>query len=265
MINSEQVTFSKVLSDLKTKADGVGVTIEPLNDMFVMFTSIVEITARIQRFGTKFMADEMFNRILKKVPAIRSREHTFSINIKLINHLRETNIKPLIKKFNDGVAFELKNDEEFVDSFQNWNENPPNRTHIIEVQRTVDAIKLEYDDMQKHIEKFVKRANVVLAENEVKIGFADQLFKSILEDTYNEFADVKDKLNITTKDLYQYHTFMFDRMDTLEGYVKMFNMSRLKWAEFIIGMRETLSSRKAPVKSKLKRKSKKKLGGFLGF
>lgn len=275
----ENVTFSVLVSEFYAKMAEVNPFVN-INLDFVL--GISENIDKIKvNFGVfnRFMSQERRNEIMEKVPS------SLVINGKLARDLLQNNINFVdfghmldTMELNFDIYSEIsynlanKNDKMnkcFNKSYKIWKHNPVDQKHMQQVAIDFESMELEYIRLRAVFEMKMNAKDEIKRNIETMIAAVDGMFDELLNVSKSKELDpnstIQQMVMAIVRDLTEIHKRRVEYMANLRNLrniLKDYNKSRVIWAEFLIGMRESLKSDSKPVQPEIANFLKKVLQNF---
>lgn len=133
---------------------------------------------------------------------------------------------------------------DFDSSFKNWLRNPTNVDHMKKVKNTLGSMKTEYDQLHEKFKRELNEVNVERANIEKNVEAVNNLMEKFFHTKVNR--QIADGLSGDLSNLvYGVETLRNSLIEKLKNVIKTleeYNQKRIIWAEFLIGMRDTLTT-----------------------
>lgn len=270
MINNgqEDATFETLMFRFNEKSKDVKILINSqLDFMFMIDENINTTKYEIKMISMEILDDFSRWNLLSKV---KSRWHktrpdvhdTLRDEIQTINDKKKT-----LKEICDQICSEIdlmlpiKSDKEFGISFKNWNSNPANVEHIKRVQSELSSMKQKYLVLHETFNVQMKPLLEIIATIGSETEGAHSLFEKIVAAySPNKMLEDIEKLHPILKGIIDVYTLNADlpqKLLNVRNALQSYNEQRIKWAEFVIGMRQTPSGEKKRVKLTITAQAKK--------
>lgn len=255
----KDLTFSLLLDKFYAKAAEIDIQLKPkLDFMLNISENVNEIDSKFQASQKKLLNYEQRVEVLGKVPkgmiikGVKTRGYLCG-KLAFINDAQNIKKLSLYSDIVSAIAFKPLNkyDKEIGNSFEKWIQNPVDAEHIQRVMNHLEHMKSKYGELNK---KFIEKIDVLL-KVKTNIGTdmlgISKLFEKLLKTSNSEHALTKFLL----EEIVTYTAKIFDQqIQTLKTLVEIretldkYNEQRVKWAEYLIGMRNWLPSFRVPLK-----------------
>lgn len=260
------MSFSELAETFHAKEIGI-ISDKKSNLQFILgfFDHFDDIQIKCGTFKS-FMTAERKAAILGKVPENimfgETTSHDFlELSLKSGDTANRLRISYIKYEINSEILFELfmRNDKSFNQSFKNWKRNPTDQKHVQRVKNELASMKSEYDQCNTHFNKQLRAIVESRAKIETMISSVNESIKYLLNIKETEQSYYYDsivskpvkEIAITSMKIYSDQTAFMTKLEKLRDLLKDYNKKRVKWSEFLIGMRETLVSEPKPVELKI--------------
>lgn len=251
----KELTFSSLLKQFYSKAAEVNIDLEPDFDfMLTIPNNISEIISALDASINGLFDGATFDKIVLKVADFK--EDTRKYIHKSIKEVKDQHAMTM-KIFNDELSPELKFepsdrcDKILNDSFKQWIENPVKQKRIQIVNENLSPMKWKYDELQKSMNiqcKETKRECKLIKRD---IILVKTLHKTILRLTDSDSERIKRIINNIVNFIMRINenqNLMLHNLEHMKIIFNSYNRLRMIWAEFLIGMRNSLTSTPKSVK-----------------
>lgn len=229
-----------MLDRFYAKAAKVQINLRPQLDFILKISDDmdeIQFRTKLDVLFKEFMNASRTKQVLEKVPV------SMQAMGRNARGFLATRINAINKRSEIEYTSTIKYDNGFYKSFKNWDHNPVDQAHVQQVVNDIGIMRSKYDELHG---PFIVEMNAIYGVDvnfASDIDLANSLFDRLLASTNAlEIRKlVEDSLQVTIRMADRRKT----RMTTLEhvrNILKDYNQWRIIWAEFIIGMRQTLSS-----------------------
>lgn len=257
MNSQENVTFSLLLRTFYAKAKDTGIPMEPkLNFVLKTFITKDEIKRKYEVLIGPVLNESDRWKIIGKLPdgADRKKGRAFFFPFIEIDQFEQVAISRRFSEFYKQIEFELdENDRPFIETFKRWKNTNSHRNQIKQVLEDLKSMQSEYTSLLDKFQKDMTRADELKENIEVERAVVTLFGRKCLNAT-----DVKNLLKNAEEIFKHMKNIGQEELDLerqfgymIEWQVKL-NSERQKWADLLIGLRETLDSNRKLVPSKAK-------------
>lgn len=244
---------------------------------------MLQITNNINRIKNKLeepakpLIDKAnFEKLLSKIPESINTNNNTEIEDNdardfLENQLNEINeamteeMTKVCQKILAEIEFDLPtflNDTEFFYSFEHWIKNPTDLKHVRMVAADLKVMSAQYETHNVIFNNEMKKINEIKFGFSALIKLANASFNKLLQTKHpNETNQFIEELRPILDRIYKQQTHLLDSHDNVLEILKKYNDQRMEWAEFLIGMKETIISHRNEVKATKKNILHKLCGG----
>lgn len=205
---------------------------------------------------TKFSSAENVNQMLNMVPkgmTIDGKNGRYVLSkdiIDVINHQTEE-IANLNREICSEMEIKLSErmDELFNRSYDQWILNAPNGNEGKRVKHSMYLIEFDHQILSDQFTKKIKTVNTLKVNITLSIAAFECALDKLLPSNDSRIAKkcFEDIVAATVK-ISSLQFKLLSALDEFKNVVVKYNNARVKWAEFIIGMRRTLKSERKLVK-----------------
>lgn len=268
----ESVRFSLLLEKVYAKSPGTSISKPNLDFLLTVPISIERMRNNFRMFHTTFVNKPMKDKLLKKVPPEGELDeiiYSWLLNQKIdtINQLHTNQISPVLNDIYTELAIQMpsKRNSKFDESFKNWLENPTDSIHIQRIETDLNAMIIQYNQtlvtFNNELEASVDVSKGIVAEIKQANALFDKLLKQ--RDVNQAKVIVGEVSNILDK-IPTRESVLIRNLRDVKSALYKYNNQRVIWAEFLIGMRETLDSPSKPVEAKIIAQITEKVKNGLG-
>lgn len=162
-----------------------------------------------------------------------------------------------------------KNDAMFDSSFEQWKKNPLDYEHLEKVACNLNFMKDEYNQLHDKFDKAMEKLNGIKENINKNIVSANAWFYRFFRNSdTRDYQEIIDEMQYITMRIYNQQNQLLSKLYSLIEILQTYNAKRFLWAEYVIGMRETLSSERHSVAVRLhpaKRARFSKMVSFKSF
>lgn len=138
-----------------------------------------------------------------------------------------------------------KNDAMFDSSFEQWKKNPLDLEHLKRVECDLNFMKDEYNQLHDEFVKAMEKLNEIRENIDKNIVSANAWFYRFFRNAdTRDYQQIIDEMQYITMEIYNQQNHLLSKLCTLIEILQTYNAKRFLWAEYVIGMRETLSSKR---------------------
>ncbi|XP_031636117.1 uncharacterized protein LOC116349008 [Contarinia nasturtii] len=211
-----------------------------------------KMIAKLKSTLSEFMDRSKIKEVLEKIPEefrIKKKKArtVLKTKINLINSAQTDETKDLHDAILVEIAFELPEfyDDEgiFENCYKKWIHKSIDIQHLEQVKRDIYSMTSRYDTFVENFKIEMKGANNLTATIQTHIHLANDVVNQLLQASTPQIEkianeNVKPRLD-KLSDLY---TELFDILESVKESLEDYNLHRLRWAEFLIGMRSSHNS-----------------------
>lgn len=254
----EELTFSLLLEKFYVKAAKANMPMKPKLDFILQISDdVVEIKSRLDAIPSMNLIDntkrDSLMKIVPKEMQIRGRKASeyLYVHISAINN-KQSKFKHLGDDLWKRIAFEPshKKDHLFRDSFKKWDHNAPNKKQILQVANDINSMQAENYEIFTQFTNGIKAVDEITANIATGSGSVNSLLDRLFlekEDSEEFRKCIGDVVPILTE-IANLQTSLFNNLRTVRSILKDYNRKRRKWADVLIGMRQTRTTSRKPVK-----------------
>lgn len=244
------------MNELHVKANRSKIKMRSNLQFIVQFLdNINEIQTEIVAFNKTFINEFQKQQMLAKVSFDMkidnlNAKHVLLCKIDFINITTRRRITMSIHQICLEIAskFPGRYELNFEKSFWNWVKNPTNRTHIERINNDLYIMEALYSRLVKLFNRKllqIRETKASLESDLVKANLlVDKFLRAVTKKSrkyIEEMEAILDNITIHTGNLEQ-------KLDQLLHILNYYNEQRSDWAQFLIGMKKTLSSNPKEVK-----------------
>ncbi|XP_031625004.1 uncharacterized protein LOC116341839 [Contarinia nasturtii] len=257
IINAQQFSFDDLASKFNTKVDAIDTNMR-LNCSFILKSlgsnDFSNIELKLNAPLNPLLSNDKLEALVTKVPEgvklkktnvrdfLRSKIETF--NNKQIEN------RNLLDQIWAEVTVDVSRrmDDLFLKSFVQWEKNSVDINHMKKVISNLTDAIVEFDEMNKVFGEQLEAADMARISIEEDISSSAMVFNKLLK---------KSKLttSIIIEEVVPIFSVIFQKLAEFESIIqkenaltKEFNNRRIVWADYMIGVRETLSAERKLVK-----------------
>lgn len=201
-----------------------------------------KVNMRVKKFMTRSEMDDLFDKVPKDI--------NIETNVNAINvgqeNISEINHQIYLMLRSRATINQFKG--RFIDSYYNWKRNSLSKRDIQRVGSGLNSITSKFNELRKKFNTYIKAVNELREKNKSDMNFflfeiiSNEKSNLTVENFNQRFKPILDKIVTEQSQLIKN---LANARDSLREY----NGHRVKWAEFIIGSRQTLTSDPKLVKS----------------
>lgn len=226
-----------------------------LKNIFKPLNKMGEIKSQYEDLIEPMVENTAIDRIRGKIPEEHKLKNgsLLHANIESIVNT-ETAIGRKLDEIDGINKFELsdkcnKYDKQFKESFEQWKVNIPDQNQVERVKKELSAMLGNYSWLLKNFENDMCHADELKQSIELEKNTTKFLFQNILGKRHEEKQlENADKLAKKLATIQTSETRLLELLGAIKNMQNEVNKERRKWAELLIGMRDTLKSEPKPVK-----------------
>lgn len=151
-----------------------------------------------------------------------------------------------------------KDDDVFIESYKVFCKNPFNLTHAQLIWRDHTRMRKTYNDLHIKFDDDMAAAETLRASVDTNIGVASKQFVKLLSTSnVKEIRNIVVRLQPIANKVIEEQKQLLGKLENMGETIELYNVKRYRWAEYLIGMRDTLNSDErhsvTPVEIKLDR------------
>ncbi|XP_031621060.1 uncharacterized protein LOC116339363 [Contarinia nasturtii] len=246
----DNFTFFDLIETFYVKGDRNRFPIRnTFNFMIVMPRNFNDVRSKLKAPVNKFLDSATRDRVAKKIPKtmkINGKNTRAAINsmIKSINDQR-TQIRNINADILKKMAFKPseKNDDLFIQSYKTFIVNPFDLAHAQQVWRDQKTMRDEYDELHAKFDVDMNAADTLKASVDLDLDIATKGFFELLNTS--EIKQIKNicvRIESITNKIIEQQQLVLGKLESVRDTIEQYNVKRYRWAECVIGMRNTLAS-----------------------
>lgn len=242
-----------------SKAETKKVQLRPQLDFLLKLTENEdEIKIKLNNLISRPVNSKKIKQALEWIPAnmkiIGKNAHTvLSETIRLINNEHMEQIKNLKASVYSQVIFDSpsKYDVNFDIMFEKWEHKPIDVKHLKKVSDDINTMKIQYHNLQANFNKQVQKLDALQTKIDTDVSYTNDLLDALLGmhsleqmmKTITTFERIKDRIS-------NHRTQLIQILENLKKILSIYNIERISYAEYLIGMKESLESKRKLMKHK---------------
>lgn len=245
----EDLTFLSVVEKIYNKADERAIKLKPkLSFVRSISINVDKIKSRLNALVTEFWDDKKIKEILGKIPAgttIMNVANAWSFLRTKCDQIKIMQIEKveIIDRIWNGVNVKpAKKDWIFKFWFKEWNQDPVDEMHMDRVKNSTKTMSAEYDKLFKKFNAELTEAEKIKSNIDTFIGLANRSFGKLFEKPPAKPQEVANDVKPLMDRIYNHEKGLITKLLAIENAVKEYNERRMVWVDFLIDLRETMTS-----------------------
>ncbi|XP_031624143.1 uncharacterized protein LOC116341308 [Contarinia nasturtii] len=253
LVNSEKpLTFAKLLNKFYSRAKNT----KPKFDFLLKITKDVDsIKQTLEHLPARpFMDESLYEQHLTHVPKNMKLNGTearqfLREKIEAINEGQTTSIKAIDDVICTRMSFKSHGiqDSAIEESYQNWVDNSFDSNHLKQINADYPTMKSKFDNWHKMFNEDITEANALRAEIKANINKSVTIFRNLARIPEKAVKITENDVDTLLDTILARQYRLIERLESISNTLSKYNAERIKWTEFLIGMRATLESNPKPV------------------
>lgn len=248
-VNGQAVTFSSIVKSFYGRAKNVKSNF----DFLLKITPNVDaINKALEKLPRKnFMGEKDINLIVQSVPEDaqlngKSARTILREKIEEINANEAKKFKELEDSIRTRIAMKSQNiiDSNIITSYQHWLKNSVDANHLKQIEIDYPEMKSQFEQWQKDFTAYMTTTDELRKEIKKKLDSSNAK-ALVIRTTFGNNADKQ--INEILNYILGKQSTLAENLKNAEKVLAKYNDERIKWAQFLIGMRATLNSDPKPV------------------
>lgn len=178
--------------------------------------------------------------------------------IDAINEGQTNSIKTIDDQICTKLAYRSQGiqDNDIVTSYNNWVENSFDQNHLKQINGEFPTMKSKFDNWQQTFKADLTAATALRGEIKTSIYKTAPIFLSVTKLPVKAAEITETKLDPALDAILAGQYRLIKKLESMSDTLSKYNSERMKWVEFLIGMRDTLDSDPKPVELIPKKKKR---------
>lgn len=249
----EDPTLSALIEKFYARAEKKKIFLRP------RLNFLLQLSCKNNNVREKFAApvrmvidDEKWEQLLAKLDQNNLTDLYLKLKVDLAIEFQKGHVQNRSQQILNGIDYHLPTyleDADFYDSYQNWYNNPTEVEHIHKVEENIKTMANQFEKRNIKFNKEMKTVNEITAGLNMLMDNMDKVFDELWQTT-----DIKRIPDIIKYEAYPLIERIEKQQDALKPMLtnlsetlRMYNIVRKRWAEHLIGMRESLTKNRIPV------------------
>lgn len=246
------------MNKLYTKGDDIDTELRPKFNFILKGLSSIndlsDVEKKLKSPLNPLLSPEKLENLVKKVPEGTKLKKT-NVRDFLRNEIGTFNDKQIeLKNLVDEVWTEVivdvskRVDDLFLKSFAQWEKNSVDINHMENVLSNINDAMVEFNQLNEKFGRQLEAMHTSSVSIEKDISSSAMVFNKLLKQPKLTPNIIIEKIVPITSVIFQKQARFESIIRKANALTKEFNNRRMIWAEYVIGMRETLSAKRKLVK-----------------